>query len=258
MDLSLDSYGATYINNSTGVSPDVEALLNASLGERPPLEYLSSSSSSPRILILHTHGTEAYMEDGAISYDDVGGELARSADKTKNVVSVGKVMAQRLNELGIPSMHCEIMHDDGGYRDAYSSAEKTVRKYLELYPTIQLVIDIHRDAVIKSGGEIVRPVTVTDGEATAQVMCVVGSCWGGEENSRWERNLSLALKLRQELNGDGERLCRPACLKSSTYNQEIAPYSLLLEIGSIGNSLEEAERAALRVADALSKIILKK
>lgn len=258
MDLSLNSYGPTYINNSTGLTPDVEALLNSDLNYRPPLEYLSLSSSSPTVLIIHTHGTEGYSEDGAISCMENGGDIARSTDKTQNVVAVGAVLCQRLNELGVPSLHCEVMHDEEQYRGAYSNAEKTIKKYLELYPTIQLVIDLHRDAIIKSSGEIVRPVTLVDGEATAQVMCVVGSSWGVDENPKWEGNLSLALKLRQELNAQSERLCRPVYLKSSTYNQEIAPYSLLLEIGAIGNSLEEATRAAEQVAESLSKIISKK
>ncbi len=254
MDLSLSDLGHTYINNSTGLKPDVEALLTREFESSSTLVSLANKRE-PKVLILHTHGTEAYSEDGAISYADDGSEIARSEDVRKNVVSVGKVLADALTQAGISTLHCEIMHDQAQYKDSYTRAEQTVRRYLEEYPSIRLVIDVHRDSILKSDGSLVRPVTLTDGKATAQVMCVVGSDWGGGDYPDWERNLSLALKLRKSLNEESERICRPVYLKSSTYNQELAPYSLLLEIGAGGNSLVEAQRAAVKVAQALCEII---
>ena len=248
MDLSLSSYGAEYIHNSTGLDPNLHKLLEAELGYSS-LEYLSTTA--PTVLIIHTHGTEAYSENGAISYKDDGGELARSENTDKNVVSVGKRLSEALRERGIYSVHCEIMHDYDGYRDAYARAEETIKNYLERYPTIMLVIDLHRDSIVRSDGELVRPVTVVDGNAAAQVMCVVGSSWGGEDNPRWEANLALALQFREYLNDKYENLCRPAYLKPSTYNQEIAPYSMLLEIGSAGNSIEEAYASCDAIADGI-------
>lgn len=255
MDLSLSSYGASYIYNTTGLQPNVEALLQSDLGKYQNPEYLSASKASPVVLIVHTHGTESYSEDGAISYLDDGGELARSQDPAKTVVAVGKVLADRLNERGVPAVHCTVMHDQNQYKDSYARAEETIKQYLQKYPSIRLVIDLHRDSVVKSTGELVRPVTLIDGEAAAQVMCVVGSNWGGEENPNWEGNLALALKLREKLNASYGNLCRPVYLRSSTYNQELAPYSLLLEMGASGNSIEEAKRSAAAVADALVEFV---
>ena len=174
------------------------------------------------------------------------------------MIAVGRAFKDALKKQGINSIHCEIMHDAEGYRDAYARAEETILQYLERYPTIRLVVDIHRDAVIKSDGSIVRPVTVVDGKAVAQVMCVVGSNWGGEANDRWEANLSIALKLREKLNSQGADLCRPVYLKGSTYNQEFSQYSILLEVGACGNSLDEAIAAAEITAASLSQIIAKK
>ena len=256
MDLSLTSYGAGYIHNTTGLTPDTDALLGQDLKKQVSVEYLAATEQ-PLVLIVHTHGTEAYSQDGAISYLDDGGELARSSDPKESVVAVGKTLADALNARGIETVHCTVMHDQTQYKDSYARAEETIRQYLARYPSIRLVIDLHRDSVVKSTGELVRPVTVVDGEAVAQVMCVVGSDWGGQENPNWQGNLSLALKLREDLNQTYQNLCRPAYLKSSTYNQELAPYSLLLEIGSSGNSLEEAQRAAVLVADSLSGFIPK-
>lgn len=256
MDLSLTEYGDAYIQNLTGLQPDTEALLSRDLtGVNSPELLSASDDQEPLVLIVHTHGTEAYSEDGAISYVDNGDELARSQNIKENVVAVGKTLADELNRLGISTLHCEIMHDAVQYKDSYARAEETIRRYLEEYPGIRLVIDLHRDSIIKSTGEMIRPVTVVNGEAAAQVMCVVGSTWGGEENPNWEGNLALALQLRKRLNDTYGNLCRPPYLKSSTYNQELSPYSLLLEIGACGNSPEEAKRSALAVAEALAELV---
>ncbi len=250
MDLSLVEYGNNYIHNSTGLAPNINALMNMKLEDKPEIEFLSNSGG-PKVLIIHTHGTETYSKNGAISYLDDGTDITRSFDTEKNVVAVGRILKERLVKAGINTLHCEIMHDETEYRNSYNRSAETIRRYLELYPTIELVIDLHRDAILKSSGELVRPVTVADGEVAAQVMCVVGSNWGGESNPNWERNLALALQLRKELNDEYDNICRPAYLKSSTYNQELSKYSLLLEIGSSGNSLEEALVSAEKIADAI-------
>ena len=200
MDLSLSTYGAGYIQNFTGFSPDTEALLQGSFRKEPSVEYLASSDK-PSVLILHTHGTESYSAEGAISYTDAEASF-RSENLEENVVSVGKVLADALEAHGIGTIHCTVLHDRIQYKDSYARAADTIQAYLSEYPSIKLVIDLHRDAVMKTTGEMVRPVTLNaKGEATAQVMCVVGSSWNGEKNDRWEGNLALALQFRAALNG---------------------------------------------------------
>ncbi len=256
MDLSLSSYGTRYIHNDTGYTPDTDALLKRDFGHKDSLEYLSASAC-PTVLIVHTHGTEAYSENGAISYAEGEEDFTRTADRSKNVVSVGAVMAEYLNKQGVSTVHCTVLHDQVQYKDSYARAEQTIRNYLEKYPTIRLVIDVHRDSIVKSTGETVRPVTLIEGQAAAQLMCIVGSDWGGDHNPRWSGNLALALQVREKLNLQYENLCRPVYLRSSTYNQELAPYSLLIEVGSAGNSLEEAHRAALALAQVLTEYVPK-
>lgn len=256
MDLSLTEYGAAYIQNLTGLQPDTEALLQGFPEQNFQAEPLSVAAvAAPKVLIVHTHGTESYSSDGAISFSDDGEDRTHTQNTEENVVAVGRVLAEELNRLGFATVHCEVMHDAVRYKDSYARSEQTVQRYLEEYPSIRLVIDLHRDSIFKSTGEMVRPVTEIDGKAAAQVMCVVGSSWGGDENPNWQGNLSLALQLRQKLNQTYGNLCRPPYLKSSTYNQELAPYSLLLEIGSCGNSLAEAKRSAVAVARSLAEIM---
>ncbi len=252
MDLSLSSYGVTYINNFTGYSPDTEGLLRASLGGS---EFLPLSvNTAPLVLIIHTHGREGFCDEGAISYVDNGGDIARSEDGEGSVSLLGALMAERLNEKGISTIHAEDIHDIS-YKDSYKRSAETVAKYLQKYPSIKLVIDVHRDSIMTSSGDLVRPVTLVNGMETAQVMCVVGSDWGGDECKNWQNNLSLALKIREKLNAKYNNLCRPTSLRSTTYNQEMSSYSLLVEIGACGNSYTEAARATELVADSLAEII---
>ncbi len=253
MDLSLVYYGSEYINNSTGYSPDVAALIKKKLKDDNSYELLAATNE-PKVLIIHTHGTEAYSKDGAIYCDD-SGAYARSTDIEQNVVAVGRTVARILNENGVSTLHCTVMHDSLQYKDSYARAEETIKRYMEEFPSIRLVIDIHRDSIIKSSGEIVRPVAELDGEAAAQLMCVVGSDWAGDTHPEWENNLSLALKLRKTLNGECPNICRPVYLKPNTYNQELAPYSLLVEVGAEGNSLIEAQRSAKLLAEALVTLL---
>ena len=248
MDLSKSYSGVANINNLTGLIPDVEGLLSSRLD-------VLRDSEAPQILIIHTHATEAYSDDGAISFPDNGSEIARSDDRDRNVVSLGALMSDILNEAGISTVHCGIMHDSIQYMNSYDRAKATIEEYLNKYPSIRLVIDVHRDDIVRSTGELIRPVTLVDFECTAQIKLSVGSEWGGEECPNWQKNLALALKLCEWLNVEHPKLCRPTELRPYTYNQELAPYSLTLEIGSCGNSLKEAERGAKLVAHALCDLL---
>ena len=253
VDLSLISYGDLYVNNSTGYAPDLSELLYAELGSGEKLESLSSGA--PLVLVLHTHGTEAYSPRDATYYTEDQTELARSHDPKESVIAAGRVLVDVLNKAGISTVHSTVLHDSVQYKDAYARSAETVKKYLEMYPSIKLVIDLHRDSIVNSRGDILRTVTLAEGERCAQIKCTVGSSWSGEEYANWEKNLSLALKLRKLLNDKYVNICRPIDLKESTYNQELSPYSIFVEIGSSGNSLDEAMYASELLAKALVELI---
>ncbi|NLW74680.1 MAG: hypothetical protein GX057_07330 [Clostridiales bacterium] len=257
MDMSLISYGETYLFNETSYAPKITALLN-SKDAIPAFDFLGAAIypvGKPVVLIIHTHGTEAYSKEGSISYSEAEGEFARSGDITQNVVAVGKVIADVLNENGVRTLHCTTMHDLESYKDSYIRAAATIREYLANYPSIQYVIDVHRDSITTSDGSIIRPVMLANGKTCAQVMCVVGSDYNGADHDNWQNNLALALKLRSVLNERYGNMCRPVYLRSSAYNQQYAPMSMLLEVGTSGNSLSEAKEAARLVAKALADII---
>ncbi len=253
LDLSQNSMGEYYIGNETGYNPNIKALLEKK--DIVPDFSEPENKNSPLVLIIHTHGTEAYAEEGIDYYVDDGGEISRTQDTEKNIVAIGKLMAEILNEEGINTVHCDIMHDKESYQDSYIRAAESIKSYIAKYPTIKYVFDVHRDAILKADGSLVKAVTEIDGESVAQVMTVVGSNYKGANFPDWENHLALALRLKSKLGESYEKLSRPVYLRGAAYNQQYTEGSLLLEIGSSGNTLNEAKRAAELVAYALADII---
>ncbi len=251
MDLSLKDYGLSYLHNTSGKSPNTDTLGAYKFSTDLSAVY---PKGAPLVLIVHTHGTEGYSDEGSYYYDP-NTEIARTNDKNKNVVHIGKIIADSLNAAGIPTLHSDIMHDEQSYSGSYERSAATIKEYLAKYPSIRYVIDVHRDAVVRSSGELVRPVALTEKGSTAQIMAVIGTgeSVGGCPN--YLNNLALAQGLRAELSAYSDSLTRPTCLRPSAYNQQYSVYSILLEIGTAGNTLSEAERAAELVGSALCTLI---
>ena len=242
MDMSLLSYGKNYIYNNTSLSPSITELSSAEIKN-----YYKQNA--PLVLVIHTHGTEGYMPDGATYYTD-NVEIARTENTNENMIAIGKEFVRVLEENGVSTIHCTIMHDKESYRESYSRAAESIAKYLKEYPSIKYIFDLHRDSLMRSTGELISAVTSIDGESCAQIMPVIGSGFGG-----WEENMTFALKLRNKLNDEFVNLCRPVCLRESNYNQNMSAVSVLLEIGTSGNTLKEAKKAAAMTAQAIAELI---
>lgn len=248
-DLAARSLGRLYLHNETAYAPNVGQLLEMDLS-RP------TSPDRPIVLILHTHTSESYLAKGTAYLTEPIGDLTYSREETENILSVGETLCRALNEKGITALHCTVMHDEPSLGGAYRRSAETVKQYLEQYPEIEYVIDLHRDSVTTPDGKIVRSLGRTEGgEEVAQIMAVVGTDGNGTRLDHWEENLALALQLREKLNGEGGSVCRPVSLRNESFNQELAEHSLLLEIGTSANSIEEAKRAAVLLADALAALI---
>lgn len=243
-------------DTDSGLNVDVKKLLGSPYPSGLRGDGISkiSTKSEPLVLIIHTHATESFTEDGAVSYSE--GSSFRSTDVSKNMVAVGAVMAQILNERGIPTLHCETLHDAEDYNASYDNSLATVKKYLTEYPSIKYVFDLHRDALIRESGESLKPVCEINGKKTAQVMTLVGTDAGGAEHSMWqENNMNLAVKLQYRLTSDYNGMARPINLRKLSFHQQYAPGSLLFEIGSCGNTLEEAKNAAENLGNAIADVI---
>ena len=254
MNLSQMQSGSLCINNLTGLNPNLQKLIEKDF-ETNDFNMLSLKEA-PIVLIVHTHASDTYVYEGEDFYEFMSLEdFARTDDLNRNMISIGKIIADVLNENGISTVHCTTLHDSLRYKDSYSRSATTIKEYLVKYPSIRFVIDIGRDSLVSSGGDIIRPVTLVNNMPTAQVMCAVGSDWSGDDCPNWQDNLSIALKLCEKLNLQYSNFCRPVELLPHTYNQELSKYSIALKIGSCGNSVEEARRSAEIVAAVLLDVL---
>ena len=229
------------INNYTGYEPDLEALL------LQPLQWNLAGSQEPTVLIIHSHGTESYLR----TEEYVETSSFRTLDEGHNVVSVGDRLAQLLEEGGIRVLHDRTAYDYPSYNDAYPNARQAVQTYLEDYPSIQLVLDIHRDAMEDGGGNQVGYTTQTAKGEAAKLMVVVGSDAGGLHYPDWQQNLALGLKLFTLLEGQQPGICRPVSLRTARFNQDLMPGMILVEVGAAGNTRQEALVAAEYLAQGI-------
>ncbi len=214
-----------------------------------------SAAEEPLVLILHTHATECYTEAGQNYYS--ADTSFRSTDTSKNMVAIGKVMSDILNGSGIATLHCTTLHDAEDYNQSYSNSLKSLKSYLLKYPSIKYIFDVHRDAMIRDTGEALKPVCEINGTKAAQVMTLVGTDAGGADHPQWrENNMNLAIKLQFRLTSEHNGLARPINTRNASFNQQYAPGSLLFEVGSCANTLDEAKTAAEILAKSISEVIL--
>ena len=240
------SDGGVYVYNRTEFDLDGSLLgqgtVDVTMGE------------GPQILIVHTHGSESYSQSDGDTYEE--SDPYRTTDCTHNVVKVGEEMATVFRTYGFQVVHDTTLFDYPSYNGAYQRSRAAVEQWLEQYPTIQVVLDVHRDALEGSEGEIYKMVSTEAGEKVAQVMLVLGTDGGGAEHPRWRDNLAFAILLQKNLVRGYASLARPIVLRSSTYNQQLLPGSVLVEVGGHGNTLTEAIAGARLWADNVARTLM--
>lgn len=232
-----------YNSNETRLNLDTEALARSQYPIKAEL------TEEPLVLILHTHGTECYIDstpDGQV----------RSTDKDKNVVRIGSELATILNDYGIPTIHSETMHDEISYITAYNSSRKEAQEYLAAFPSIKYIIDLHRDALPDSDGNRVKGVYSLNGEDTAQVMFVVGTNAGGGNHPKYLENLTVTSHIQAEMNSLYPGVARPINIRNVVFNQNICSGSFILEVGSDANTLSEALSAIELFGRAFAGVVL--
>ena len=223
--------------------PDAAALLEA------PLAW-DLTAPEPTVLILHTHTTESYTKNGE-GYEETS--AYRTLDENYNMISIGDAVGRILAENGITVVHDRQFHDYPSYNGSYNDARKSIREYLEAYPGIRLILDLHRDAADTADGQL-RTLASVEGTDTAQLMLVMGTDAAGLEHPNWEENLSLALKLHTLLQRQYPGLMRPLILRSQRFNQDLSPGALLVEVGAAGNTHAEALEAAKLLAQGIVQL----
>ncbi len=245
---ATDTVEGISIKNSTATKkPDFEVLIK----EGPDLEI--KDKSAPTVLIFHTHTTESYLlSDNGVFYEDY---KTRSTDSTKNMIRVGDEICRVLEDNGIGFIHDENIYDEA-YEGAYSRSRVTVEKYLKEYPSIQIVLDVHRDAIYYSDTEHAKPTAEIDSRKAAQIMIITGAEEGYiTDFPNWENNLKFSLLFQKTAEENYEGLMKPVYFCQRKYNMDLGKCSLLLEMGTDANTLEEAMYSGYLTGKVLTEII---
>lgn len=245
---ATDSFENVHVRNVTADSViDIERILSSDFSL--PAENVTE----PLVLIYHTHSTESYIptDNGEFS----SAYPTRNDDKNANMIRVGEELCAILEANGIGTVHDMNIYDEQ-YTGAYDKSREGVEKLLKKYPSIIITLDIHRDAVYYDDYTRVKPVVEINGVKAAQMMIIAGAEGGNVASfPDWKTNLSFALRLQRTVNNEYESLMKPVYFCNRKYNMDITPYSLLVEVGTDVNTLEEAAYSARLLGAALSKLI---
>lgn len=245
---ATDSFDGVYLRNVTADSDaDIEKMLSD--GCKLPI----SDFSKPTVLIYHTHSTESYAltDNGKFS----SAYPTRNDDNSLNMIRVGEEIAAVLEAKGIGVIHDKTVYDTV-YTGAYGKSRTGIEEILEKNPSVIITLDIHRDAVYYDDYTRVKPTAEISGVKVAQMMIIAGARGGNVTDfPDWETNLSFALNLQKAVNSKYEGLMKPIYFCNRKYNMDITPYSLLIEVGTDVNTLEEAAYSGRLLGDALASYI---
>lgn len=238
--------GGMVIRNETSYSIDLESMLR-----QGPSQVLPSEG--PQILIIHTHGSESFTPEEDDEYEPT--DTYRTEDKKYNVIRLGDELAACYESYGLSVIHDREIYDYPSYTGSYGRSASAISSYLAQYPNIAIVIDLHRDA-LGSKGIVYKTVAESDGQISSQIMLLAGTGENGLEHPKWNENMKLALYLQSAVVNKYPSLARPIAVKKERYNQQLTTGSLILEVGSSGNTLNEALQAVRLFADATGPALL--
>ena len=203
------------------------------------------AEEGPQILIYHTHSQEAFADSG----------------EGENIVEVGAYLAELLEEKGFSVYHDRSVYDvrDGELdrNKAYTYALEGITGILEENPSIQVVIDLHRDGV----DEGTRLVTEINGKETARIMFFNGLSQTPDgpipylENPYREENLAFSLQLQLKAEAYYPGFMRKIYLKGLRYNMHLRPASCLVEAGAQTNTYQEVRNAMEPLAEILTMVL---
>ena len=229
------------IDNMTTIGKDqlcVDKLLK-------PDMTVDTSVDGPQILIYHTHSQEGYKD-------------SEPGDLSESVVGLGDTLTKLLEDKGFRVLHHKGTYDLPDRDHAYSTAAPKIEQIIKENPSIQVVIDLHRDGVAES----TRLVTEQNGKKMAQIMFFNGlsrTTSIGDiaylKNPYIEDNLAFSFQMQLAAAEYYPGLTRRIYLKGYRYNMHFCPKSLLVEVGAQTNTLKEAQNSMEPLADLLGKVL---
>lgn len=239
--------GGGQVRNCTELSNETVA----NEAEKPCVIAPELYSEEPQVLIIHTHTSESYEPSEKKYYDE--DYTCRSEDPDNSVVAVGAAMAEELASAGIAVLHDGTVHD-AQYTGAYDRSLATTEKLLAEFPSIKIILDVHRDAIEEQDGTRISAVTEINGEKAAQVMIISAADDGNYNMPYYLENFHFACALQQAMESHYPTLTRPVLFQYCQYNQQLSTGSLLIEVGSHGNSVEQAVFSGRLVGKSLASM----
>ena len=221
---------AVELNDLVDYRPDIEALLLSPL-------YWDLTGAEPTVLILHTHATESYTKEPGQIYEEDSDY--RTFNASYNMLSIGEELTRVLTAGGISVLHDRTLHDYPSFSGSYDHARQTIRAYLEAFPSITMVIDLHRDALNFEEEPQLSTMATVGTQSSAQLMLVAGTDHNVSYTG-WQETLALNVKLTAVLEKMYPGITRPIQLRPQRFNLDMTPGSLLVEVGANGDTHAEA------------------
>lgn len=243
----IDIKSGAQVRNCTEV---LNSLLKNTSQQSPEMEI---NLDEPTVLIYHTHTTESFLPQA--DWYDAEYPL-RSNDPSRSIVAVGDAVCEALAARGVSVVHDCTVHDNP-YTGAYERSAETIKRVLSQHPSIRLVIDIHRDGIGNGDGTLPAPTAEINGKSAAQIMIISGCENEFIEMPNYLENFKLACLIQNCAEEAYPTFTRPILFDYRHYNQSLSTGALLIEVGSHGNSLEEAIYAGELLGNALADAVYK-
>ena len=196
------------------------------------------SGDDPLVLIVHTHATESYLPASAGNF--------HSREEENTVRDVGDSLAATLESLGVPVVHDKTLHDYPSYNSSYSRSYETVSALLAQYPSVQCVIDLHRDAVASDSPASTVSV---GGRTCARYSYVIGT-----GAATYQSNRAFVDSLNAEAAANHGGFTGKVLERGYKYNQDLSAKYLLLEIGYNTNQIEDCRNTAEVFGEILAAV----
>lgn len=240
-------YENFYVNNKSGLDLNIAE----ELSKRPDINI--KKDGTPQVLIYHTHTCESFMDkDQGFYYESF---YPRTEDKRYNVVRVGDAICESLKKAGIVSIHDTTCHDSPSFSGSYKRSAETIDRNLAKYPSIQVTIDIHRDTIGNNERGKIKPTFKVGGKKAAQIMIMSGCDLDGSmEFPDWEYNLRFALRLQKSAETLYPGMTRSLFFGPVKYNMNKTHASLLIEVGTEVNTLNEAVYTGVLLGKVLENV----
>ncbi len=206
--------------------------------------------NNENVLIFHTHTCESYTPTENFQYQQTG--TYRTTDFNYNVARVGLELKNQLNSYGYNVLHDKTYHDYPAYSGSYGRSLTTVENLLKQNTNIDVVIDLHRDAI---GDYSYAPTVQIGDECAARIMFVIGTDGGGLEHPNWNQNLKFAVKIQEKANELYPGLFKPIILRNSRYNQHLSKAACIIEVGATGNTMEQCLASMKYLAKVMSEVM---